>query len=104
MSCVAAILQCNRSDCAVCLCQEKASSALSLAALASSLMEKHSQDSNQASLTLAVLEIKGLRPRKGAAKHCTLDHESGCLLFPVCTAKGILHQQALPVAGRNADN
>ncbi len=28
-------------------------------------MEKHSQDSNQASLTLAVLEIKGLRPRKG---------------------------------------
>ncbi len=46
--------------------QEKTGHALSLAALASSLMEKHSQDSNQASLTLAVLEIKGLRPRKGA--------------------------------------
>ena len=45
--------------------QERAGHALSLAALASSLMEKHSQDSNQASLTLAVLEIKGLRPRKG---------------------------------------
>ena len=39
--------------------------ALSLASLASSLMAKHSQDSNQASLTVSVLEIKGLRPRKG---------------------------------------
>ena len=56
--------------------QEKSSSgALSLGVLASSLMQKHSQDSNQASLTLAVLEIKGLRPRKGAPLPCSAQTE-----------------------------
>ena len=55
--------------------------ALSLAALASSLMAKHSQDSNQASLTVAVLEIKGLRPRKGV----------GSGIFSLMLCAGALH-------------
>ena len=39
---------------------------VNLEGLAAELMQKHCQNDSQASLSLSILEIKGLRPRKGS--------------------------------------
>lgn len=47
---------------------------MSLAGLSAELMQKHWRDDSQASLTLSVLEVKGLRPRKGVPTHVNHQH------------------------------
>lgn len=45
--------------------EARALAPVSLEGMAAELMQKHRQNDSQASLSLSVLEIKGLRPRKG---------------------------------------
>lgn len=40
---------------------------MSLPELSAEFMQKHRRDDSQASLTLSVLEVKGLKPRKGVS-------------------------------------